>query len=62
MDESKCLIMENTPYQYGFYDGKNAGLMDLFNVQWWIILGKTIEGVISAGMITPLQAGGKQHE
>jgi hypothetical protein len=35
MDESKCLIMDNTPYQYGFCDGKNAGLMDLFNVQWW---------------------------
>jgi hypothetical protein len=35
MDRSKCLIMDNTPYQYGFYDGKNAGLMDLFNVQWW---------------------------
>src|SRR5215472_17196261 len=26
MGGSKCLIMDNTPYQYGFYDG-NAGLI-----------------------------------
>jgi hypothetical protein len=26
-DESKWLIIDNTPYQYGFYDGKNAGLI-----------------------------------
>jgi hypothetical protein len=24
---SNCLILHNTPYQYGFYDGKNAGLI-----------------------------------
>ena len=27
LDESKCLIMDNTPYQYEFYDGKNVGLI-----------------------------------
>ena len=29
MDGSKRLIMDNTPYRYGFYDGKNAGLIFL---------------------------------
>jgi hypothetical protein len=30
MDGGKCLIKDNTPYQYGFYDGKNAGLIAFY--------------------------------
>jgi hypothetical protein len=32
IDGSKCLIMNNTPYQYGFYDEKNAGLIAFYQI------------------------------
>jgi hypothetical protein len=32
MDGSKCLIMDNTLYQNGFYDGKNAGLIAFYHI------------------------------
>jgi len=32
LDGSKCLIMDNIPYQYGFYDGKNAGLIAFYQI------------------------------
>jgi hypothetical protein len=32
MDESKCLIMDNTLYHYGFYDGKKAGLITFYQI------------------------------
>ena len=32
MDGSECLIRDNTPYQYGFYDGKNAGLIAFYQI------------------------------
>jgi hypothetical protein len=32
MDGTKCLIMDNTPYQYGLYDEKNAGLIAFYQI------------------------------
>jgi len=32
MDGSECLIRDNTPYQYGFYDEKNAGLIAFYQI------------------------------
>jgi hypothetical protein len=32
IDRSKCLIMDNAQYQYGFYDGKNAGLIAFYHI------------------------------
>jgi hypothetical protein len=34
IDGSKCLIMNYTPYQYGFYDGKNAGLIGFYKIDY----------------------------
>jgi hypothetical protein len=31
LDGGKCL-MDNIPYQYGFYDGKNAGLIAFYQI------------------------------
>ena len=44
MDRSKCLIKDNTLYQYGFYDGKNAGLIAFYKIK------KDCDSTISAHM------------
>jgi hypothetical protein len=33
IDGSKCPIMDNIPYQYGFCDGKNAGLIAFYQIE-----------------------------
>jgi len=59
--------MDNTPYQYGFYDGKSARLIAFYQadddcdstIPAHTDRGGTTEGVITAGIITALQVGGK---